>query len=195
MARTWSSRARRDFTEREDYRKREGEEDRYKKRDSDRGVEKRREDDREERRDDRRETRREDERDDSRSDERRERDAREDRRDERGFWWDLDDDKVEAGDVINSLTNIRNAGPEEDVEDELEGLRRRYDYYEAELDRYDADYDELMNRYKRLADDNRRYMMRDARDEGREVDRTQDVDIKDDGEIMDYDDLWKKREG
>ena len=32
-SRKWSSRARRDFDEREDYRKKEGEEDRYEKRD------------------------------------------------------------------------------------------------------------------------------------------------------------------
>lgn len=185
MARTWSSRARRDFREREEYRKRNDEEDRYKKRDSGR---------REERRTDRESER--DERDrEERSDERRERDAREDRREERGYWWDLDDDEVDAGDVKNSLINIRNAGPDDDVDRELDALTRRYDYYEAELDKYDADYDELMRRYDKLLEDNRRYMMRDTGDEGRELKRQQDKDIREDGEPKTFDDLWKEREG
>lgn len=170
MARSWSARARRDFREREEYRKRNDEKDRYEKRDSD------------DRRDDRR----------SRSDEELRRDAREDRREERGWWNDYDD--YEA-----YLMEVRNAGPDDDVDEKLERLRRSYDYYEAELDKYDADYDELMRKYKEVVEDNRKYMMRDAVDDGREegrvVDKQQNDDIVQDGEEMTYEDLWKTREG
>lgn len=167
MARSWSERARRDFREREEYRKRNGEKDRYEKKDS-------RDDDREER-GDRKETARQ-----------REEEAREDRREERGYRDDEWDD-----DYMNDLMQIRNAGPDDDVDDTLERLRSRYDYYERELDRYDADYDDLMAKYDRLRKDNQRYMLR----EGREIDRQQDKDIKSDGEIKDFDDLFKEREG
>lgn len=171
MARSWSARARRDFREREEYRKERGEEDRYKKKDS---------------------GRREERREDGRSEERIQEDARRDRREERGYFSDLDD--YEA-----TLMNIRNAGPDDDVDEELDRLRRSYDFYEAELDKYDADYDELMRRYERIRDDNRRYMMRDsvddAREEGREIERQQDDDIKLDGENLSYKDLWETREG
>lgn len=157
--RTWSSRARRDFREREEYRKRNDEKDRYEKRDS---------------RDDRSE------------------DAREDRREERGYWDSYDE-------YENTLMNIRNAGPDDSVDDQLDRMRESYRYIESELDRYDADYDYLMERYRRLADDNTKRMMRDAVDdayeEGEVVDRQQNKDIKQDGEDLSYEDLWKTREG
>lgn len=166
--RTWSPRARRDFREREEYRKSRGEKDRYEKRDDDR------EDDRRDEVED--------------SDERR-RDAREDRMEERGFA--ENEYRLDADERENLLMQIRNASPDDDVDEYLDRLRREYDYYERELDRYDADYDDLMAQIDDLRRDNARYMMR----EGREIKKQQTDDIKEDGEPKTFDELFKEREG
>lgn len=167
MARGWSRRARRDFDERREYRRERGEEDRYVKRgDSTR--------------------------DDKRSPRELEEDAREDRREERGYR----EDEWSEDDFDNYLMQIRNASPDDNVDDAISRLRERYDYYERELDRYDADYDDLMAEVDRLRRDNRRYMMREsAKREGDALENQQRTDIIEDGEPKDFDDLWKNREG
>lgn len=166
-SRSWSSRARRDFDEREDYRKRRDEEDRYKKKDDDET-------------DDRG---RKDERQDNETPERREEDARRDRREERGWFDDIED-------------RFRNGDESTDYDGLFKQLRERYDWYEEELDRYDADYDNLMAEVDRLRNDNRRYFMREGRRDDRPseelIKKEQDKDIRDDGKEMSFDDLWKK---
>lgn len=166
-SREWSRRARRDFDEREDYRRRRGEEDRYEKKDDD-------ETDNRGRRD---------ERQDNESPTRREEDARRDRREERGWYDDIED-------------QLRNGDENTDYDGLYKQLRERYEWYEEELDRYDADYDDLMAEVDKLRNDNRRYMMRGSRRDDRpgrdEIEREQDEDIRDDGKEMSFDDLWKK---
>ena len=76
-SREWSRRARRDFDEREDYRRRNDEEDRYRRKDDD-------------------ETDRRGRRDERQDNERRSEDAREDRREERG-WYDKIEDQLRNG--------------------------------------------------------------------------------------------------
>ncbi|UWG68361.1 MAG: scaffolding protein [Bacteriophage sp.] len=149
-SREWSRRARRDFDEREDYRRRNDEEDRYRRKD-----------------------------DDERSE-----DAREDRREERGWY-----DKIEE--------QLRNGTDETDYDGLYQQLRERFEWYEEELDRYDADYDDLMAEVDKLRNDNRRYRMRGSRDDRpgkEEMEREQKEDIKDDGKELSFDDLWKKAE-
>lgn len=149
-SREWSRRARRDFDEREDYRRRNDEEDRYRRKD-----------------------------DDERSE-----DAREDRREERGWY-----DKIEE--------QLRNGTDETDYDGLYQQLRERFEWYEEELDRYDADYDDLMAEVAKLRNDNRRYRMRGSRDDRpgkEEMEREQKEDIKDDGKELSFDDLWKKTE-
>lgn len=135
-SREWSRRARRDFDEREDYRRRNDE------------------------------------------------DAREDRREERGWY-----DKIED--------QLRNGTDETDYDGLYQQLRERFEWYEEELDRYDADYDDLMAEVDKLRNDNRRYRMRGSRDDRpgkEEMEREQKEDIKDDGKELSFDDLWKKAE-
>ena len=154
-SREWSRRARRDFDDREDYRKRNDEEDRYRRKDDERqGNEKRSED------------------------------AREDRREERGWY-----DKIED--------QLRNGTDETDYDGLYQQLREKYEWYEEELDRYDADYDDLMTEVDKLRNDNRRYRMRGSKDDRpgkEEMEREQKEDIKDDGKELSFDDLWKKAE-
>lgn len=150
-SREWSRRARRDFDEREDYRRRNDEEDRYRRKDDD---------------------------------EKRSEDAREDRREERGWY-----DKIED--------QLRNGTDETDYDGLYQQLRERFEWYEEELDRYDADYDDLMAEVAKLRNDNRRYRMRGSRDDRpgkEEMEREQKEDIKDDGKELSFDDLWKKTE-
>ena len=150
-SREWSRRARRDFDEREDYRRRNDEEDRYRRKDDD---------------------------------ERRSEDAREDRREERGWY-----DKIED--------QLRNGTDETDYDGLYQQLREKYEWYEEELDRYDADYDDLLAEVDKLRNDNRRYRMRGSRDDRpgkEEMEREQKEDIKDDGKELSFDDLWKKAE-
>lgn len=150
-SREWSRRARRDFDEREDYRRRNDEEDRYRRKDDD---------------------------------EKRSEDAREDRREERGWY-----DKIED--------QLRNGTDETDYDGLYQQLRERFEWYEEELDRYDADYDDLMAEVAKLRNDNRRYRMRGSRDDRpgkEEMEREQKEDIKDDGKELSFDDLWKKAE-
>lgn len=159
--RTWSARARRDFREREDYRKRNDEKDRYEKRDSDR-------------------------RDYRRDDEDRERDARRDRREERGFYDDYTREDYEA-----DLIALRDSAPDSDSGEILDRLRARYDWYEQELDKYDADYDDLMKRWDRLS-------RRDQDNVLRETSKVKDAqmeDIKNDNKLKTFDEMWKEREG
>ena len=76
-------------------------------------------------------------------------------------------------------------------------LREKFEWYEEELDRYDSDYDDLMAEVDKLRNDNRRYRMRGSRDDRpgkEEMEREQKEDIKDDGEELSFDDLWKKAE-
>ena len=150
-SRAWSSRARRDFDEREDYRKRRGEEDRYERKDSD--------------------------------------DTERGRRDERqnnespGGWYDDIERQFREGDENTDYDGL------------YKQLRERFEWYEEELDRYDADYDELIGEVDRLRNDNRRYMMRGTarRDPGKDTAiEEQDEDIKEDGKELSFDDLWKK---
>ena len=101
-SRSWSSRARRDFDEREDYRKRKDD-----KKDG-------------------RETRDREERNDRRSDRELERDAREDRMEERGYYHD--EERLSPEDREALLMEIRNANPDDDVNEKLDRLRREYDY-------------------------------------------------------------------
>lgn len=177
-SRSWSSRARRDFDEREDYRKRKDEKDRYESDD----------------RKDGRETRDREERSDRRSDRELERDAREDRMEERGYYHD--EERLSPEDREALLMEIRNANPDDDVNEKLDRLRREYDYYERELDRYDADYDDLIAEMNRLKEDNRRYMMRDARKDLDTTEERQDKDIRQDNDAeKSFDDLWEEREG
>lgn len=154
-SREWSRRVRRDFDEREDYRKRNDEEDRYRRKDDERqGNEKRSED------------------------------AREDRLEERGWY-----DKIED--------QLRNGTDETDYDGLYQQLREKYEWYEEELDRYDADYDDLMAEVDKLRNDNRRYRMRGSKDDRpgkEEMEREQKGDIKDDGKELSFDDLWKKTE-
>lgn len=150
-SREWSRRARRDFDEREDYRRRNDEEDRYRRKDDD---------------------------------ERRSEDAREDRREERGWY-----DKIED--------QLRNGTDETDYDGLYQQLREKYEWYEEELDRYDADYNDLMAEVDKLRNDNKRYRMRGSRDDRpgkEEMEREQKEDIKDDGKELSFDDLWKKAE-
>lgn len=150
-SREWSRRARRDFDEREDYRRRNDEEDRYRRKDDD---------------------------------EKRSEDAREDRREERGWY-----DKIED--------QLRNGTDETDYDGLYQQLRERFEWYEEELDRYDADYDDLMAEVAKLRNDNRRYRMRGSRDDRpgkEEMEREEKEDIKDDGKELSFDDLWKKAE-
>lgn len=162
--RSWSSRARRDFREREEYRKSRDEEDRYKKKSPY-------------------------SEDNSDSADKRRRDAREDRVEERGY--EEDEYRLDSEERENLLMQIRNAGPDDDVDDYIDRLRREYDYYERELDRYDADYDDLMVQVDDLRRDNARYMMR----EGRTIKEQQSEDIKEDGDPKTFDELFRKREG
>lgn len=166
--RKWSSRARRDFREREDYRKRRGEEDRYKKRDGDETNDRGRKDYRQ----------------DNESATERARDAVEDRREERG-WYDEIEDRLRNGDENTDYDGLYNE------------LRERYEWYEEELDRFDADYDDLMREVDKLRNDNRRYFMRgSARDYDKPgisaIEKEQNEDIREDGEDLSFDDLWKK---
>nr|UVY03789.1 MAG: hypothetical protein [Bacteriophage sp.] len=164
-SREWSRRARRDFDEREDYRRRNDEEDRYRRKDDD-------------------ETDRKGRRDERQDNERRSEDAREDRREERGWY-----DKIED--------QLRNGTDETDYDGLYQQLRERFEWYEEELDRYDADYDDLMAEVDKLRNDNRRYRMRGSRDDRpgkEEMEREQKEDIKDDGKELSFDDLWKKAE-
>lgn len=164
-SREWSRRARRDFDEREDYRRRNDEEDRYRRKDDD-------------------ETDRRGRRDERQDNERRSEDAREDRREERGWY-----DKIED--------QLRNGTDETDYDGLYQQLREKYEWYEEELDRYDADYDDLMAEVDKLRNDNRRYRMRGSRDDRpgkEEMEREQNEDIKDDGKELSFDDLWKKAE-
>lgn len=115
---------------------------------------------------------------------RREEDAREDRREERG-WYDDIEDRLRNGDDSTDYDGLYNQ------------LRERYEWYEEELDRYDADYDDLVAEVDRLRNDNRRYFMREARYRDdrpgeREIEREQNEDIRDDGKEMTFEDLWKK---
>ena len=154
-SREWSRRARGDFDEREDYRKSNDEEDRYRRKDGDR-----------------------------QDNERRSEDAREDRREERGWY-----DKIED--------QLRNGTDETDYDGLYQQLREKYEWYEEELDRYDADYDDLLAEVDKLRNDNRRYRMRGSRDDRpgkEEMEREQKEDIKDDGKELSFDDLWKKAE-
>lgn len=192
----WSKRAREDFDERKEYRKERGEKDRYEKKDEPPGErdDLRSSDRKEDKSSDNsdREPDREERRDDNRSPRELEEAAKEDRREERGYY----EDEWKEDDFEYYLSQIRNASPDDNVDDAIKRLRERYDYYERELDRYDADYDDLMAEVERLRKDNRRYMMRDSvRREGREAERMQDQDIKQDGEPQTFDDLWKNREG
>lgn len=150
-SREWSRRARRDFDEREDYRRRNDEEDRYRRKDDD---------------------------------EKRSEDAREDRREERGWYDDIED-------------QLRNGTDETDYDGLYQQLREKFEWYEEELDRYDADYDDLMAEVDKLRNDNKRYRMRGSRDDRpgkEEMEREQKEDIKDDGKELSFDDLWKKAE-
>lgn len=153
---TWSETARRDFREREDYRKKHGELDRYRKRGdySDEDYNSRLVD------------------------------ARLDNVESR----DWEDD---AFDMDNTLMQIRNAGPDDDVSDSLARLRARYDYIESKLDRYDADYDYLMANYDALKD----YSVSKLMSQGTEIKEEQLENIREDGKPKSYDDLWKNREG
>lgn len=164
-SREWSRRARRDFDEREDYRKSNDEEDRYRRKDD-------------------YETDRKGRRDERQDNERRSEDAREDRREERGWY-----DKIED--------QLRNGTDETDYDGLYQQLREKYEWYEEELDRYDADYDDLVAEVDKLRNDNRRYRMRGSRDDRpgkEEMEREQEEDIKDDGKELSFDDLWKKAE-
>lgn len=164
-SREWSRRARRDFDEREDYRRRNDEEDRYRRKDDD-------------------ETDQRGRRDERQNDERRSEDAREDRREERSWY-----DKIED--------QLRNGTDETDYDGLYQQLREKFEWYEEELDRYDSDYDDLMAEVDKLRNDNRRYRMRGSRDDRpgkEEMEREQKEDIKDDGEELSFDDLWKKAE-
>lgn len=154
-SREWSRRARRDFDEREDYRKRNDEEDRYRRKD-----------------------------DDPQDNKKRSEDAREDRREERGWYDDIED-------------QLRNGTDETDYDGLYQQLREKFEWYEEELDRYDADYDDLMAEVDKLRNDNKRYRMRGSRDDRpgkEEMEREQKEDIKDDGKELSFDDLWKKAE-
>lgn len=153
---TWSERARQDFREREDYRKKHGELDRYRKRGDY----------------------------DNKTYHERLVDARLDVEESR----DWEDD---AFDMDAALTQIRNAGPDDDVSADISRLRARYDYIESKLDRYDADYDYLMANYAALKD----YSVSKLMSQGAEIKETQLENIKEDGEPRSYDDLWNTREG
>lgn len=101
---------------------------------------------------------------------------------------DWEDD---AFDMDAALTQIRNAGPDDDVSADISRLRARYDYIESKLDRYDADYDYLMANYAALKD----YSVSKLMSQGSEIKETQLENIKEDGEPRSYDDLWNTREG
>lgn len=152
----WSPRARRDFDEREEYRNRNDEEDRYKKKDE---VEE--------------------------SEGRRAENAIKDRREERGWYDDIE-------------SKLRNPDDNTDYDGLYSQLRERYEWYEEELDRYDADYDNLMAEVERLRRENTRYFMRASQqrnDPYKNEDTPtgeQDEDIRDDGEPKSFDELWKK---
>lgn len=123
-------------------------------------------------------------RDERQNDERRSEDAREDRREERSWY-----DKIED--------QLRNGTDETDYDGLYQQLREKFEWYEEELDRYDSDYDDLMAEVDKLRNDNRRYRMRGSRDDRpgkEEMEREQKEDIKDDGEELSFDDLWKKAE-
>lgn len=169
MARKWSRRARRDFDERRDYRRRRGEIDRYERQDASRTEDPyRREADAD--------------RDEKEA-------ARYDRLSERGY------DYMGPEDREALLMQIRNAGPDDDVDDALSRLRQEYDYYEMELDDYDADYDRVVSEIERLRNDNRRYMMRES-SEGAVIKEQQNEDIRQDGHgPKSFDTLWDEREG
>lgn len=168
-SRSWSSRARRDFDERENYSKRRDEEDCYKKKDYDETEDRGRKD----------------ERQDNDTPERREEDARRERREERGWFDDIEH-------------QFRNGDESTDYDRLFKQLRERYEWYEEELDRYDADYNNLMAEVDKLRIDNRRYFMREGRRDDsllpseELIKKEQDKDIRDDGKEMSFDDLWKK---
>lgn len=119
-------------------------------------------------------------------------DAREDRRDERGYEWGEDD--LEA-----DLMQLRNASPDENVDEALDRLRARYSWYEEQYDRLDHGYAEMYEEVDKLRKENRRYMMKDSYEEARKAERairdSQKEDIVEDGEIQSIDDLWDNREG
>lgn len=122
--------------------------------------------------------------DERQGNERRSEDAREDRREERGWYDDIED-------------QLRNGTDETDYDGLYQQLREKFEWYEEELDRYDADYDDLMAEVDKLRDDNKRYRMRGSRDDRpgkEEMEREQKEDIKDDGKELSFDDLWKKAE-
>lgn len=117
-------------------------------------------------------------------DEKRSENAREDRREERGWYDDIED-------------QLRNGTDETDYDGLYQQLREKFEWYEEELDRYDADYDDLMAEVDKLRNDNKRYRMRASRDDRpgkEEMEREQKEDIKDDGKELSFDDLWKKAE-
>lgn len=150
---------------RRDFDEREDEEDRYRRKDDD-------------------ETDQRGRRDERQNDERRSEDAREDRREERSWY-----DKIED--------QLRNGTDETDYDGLYQQLREKFEWYEEELDRYDSDYNDLMAEVDKLRNDNRRYRMRGSRDDRpgkEEMEREQKEDIKDDGEELSFDDLWKKAE-
>lgn len=121
---------------------------------------------------------------DQQDNEKRSEDAREDRREERGWY-----DKIEG--------QLRNGTDETDYDGLYQQLREKFEWYEEELDRYDADYDDLAAEVDKLRNDNRRYRMRGSRDDRpgkEEMEREQKEDIKDDGKELSFDDLWKKTE-
>lgn len=152
----WSEQARRDFKEREDYRKKHGELDRYRKRGDY----------------------------DEKSYHSRLVDARLDTDESRE--WERDEFDME-----NTLMQIRNAGPDDDVTAHLARLRARYDYIESRLDQYDADYDYLMANYAALKD----YSVSKLMSQGSVLKQEQNENIKEDSRPKTFDDLWVKREG
>ena len=164
-SREWSRRARRDFDEREEYRRRNDEEGRYRRKDDD-------------------ETDRRGRRDERQDNEKRSEDARDGRREERSWYDDIED-------------QLRNGTDETDYDGLYQQLREKFEWYEEELDLYDADYDDLMAEVDKLRNDNKRYRMRGSRDDRpgkEEIERKQKEDINDDGKELSVDDLWKKSE-
>lgn len=104
---------------------------------------------------------------------------------------DRADEDLTIDDYGALLINIRNADPSENIDDVIARLRSRYEYYEQELDKYDADYDELMGELSKLRNDNTSNFLSQTAS----VEKEQKTDIKEDGDPKDFEDLWKTREG
>ena len=95
------------------------------------------------------------------------------------------------GDYENTLMQLRNAGPEDNVEEALESLRRERRWYNDFEAGARSEFDSMRERITELEEENARLFIR----AGENVKEEQNKDIMEDGEDKSYESLWPKREG